>query len=273
MLLEKSAQRPLQLAGAVAVNQPDGPLIGQQRLVEEPLRARDRFVHAAADHVQIRRRRLARLQLDIDLDAGRRRGRPGPRRRSDRARWRASVCRARQPPRRRREGRSPRLPARSRRRSRDRRPWAGVRCVAGFAAGVWVVRASQQPRRRPDRPRRAHRRAPRPCRRSSRRARRRASWAMAVVFAFRSAMTSSISRRAWRTWVSSSSFRRRRNVSSRWRSASSRWRIRPPAASSSSRSRAASRCSCSSRAHVAIDLGQVVRELRLPRAQVLRARG
>ena len=52
--------------------------------------------------------------------------------------------------------------------------------------------------------------------------RRSASSAMAVAFVLSSVMTSSISRRAWRSCVSRSSFKRRRNVSSRWRSASSR---------------------------------------------------
>ena len=53
---ESPRQRALQLTGAVAVNEPDASLIGQQRLVEKPLGARQRFVDRAADDVQIGRR-------------------------------------------------------------------------------------------------------------------------------------------------------------------------------------------------------------------------
>src|SRR3954469_14483239 len=73
VLLQKSGERALQLAGAVAVDQAQHALIGQQRLVEEPLRARQRLVHGAADDIQIRRRRFTRLQLDVHIDARRRR--------------------------------------------------------------------------------------------------------------------------------------------------------------------------------------------------------
>ena len=47
------AMRALQLARAVSVDQPDRSLIAEQRLVQEPLGARQRFVHGAADHVQL----------------------------------------------------------------------------------------------------------------------------------------------------------------------------------------------------------------------------
>jgi hypothetical protein len=36
------------------VNQPHCALIGQQRFVEKPLGARERFVDGAPDHVQVR---------------------------------------------------------------------------------------------------------------------------------------------------------------------------------------------------------------------------
>ena len=93
------------------------------------------------------------------------------------------------------------------------------------------------------------------------------------AFAFSSAITSSISRRAWRTCVSSSSFRRLRNVSSRCRSASSRWRMRASAAASVSRSRGRQPLLVLERAHVAVDLREVLGELRLARAEVLARRG
>ena len=51
------------------MDEPNHALIGQQRLVEESLRAGDRFVHGAADHVQVGGRRVARLQFDVDVDA------------------------------------------------------------------------------------------------------------------------------------------------------------------------------------------------------------
>src|SRR5207248_9931474 len=67
MLLEKPGQRALQLTGAVPVNEADDALIAQERLVEKPLRAGERFVHRAADHVEVGRRGVARLQLDVDV--------------------------------------------------------------------------------------------------------------------------------------------------------------------------------------------------------------
>ena len=69
MLLQESGQRALQLTGAVPVDETHDPLIGQQRLVEKPLRARDGFVDAAADDVEIGRGRLARLQFHMYFDA------------------------------------------------------------------------------------------------------------------------------------------------------------------------------------------------------------
>ena len=60
MLLQESRQGAFQLSGAVPVDEAHDVQIGQQRLVEEPLGPGQRFIHAAADHVQIgRRRRLA----------------------------------------------------------------------------------------------------------------------------------------------------------------------------------------------------------------------
>src|SRR5205807_2473746 len=64
---------------------------------------------------------------------------------------------------------------------------------------------------------------------------RRGALAMAAALAFSCATTSSISLRAWRTWVSSASVSRLREVSSRWRSASSRCRRRVSASCSVSR--------------------------------------
>src|SRR5512142_93977 len=72
MLLEEAGERTLQLTRAVSVNEAHDALIGQERFVEEPLRARDRFVDRAADHIQIRRRRVARLERDRDVHPGRR---------------------------------------------------------------------------------------------------------------------------------------------------------------------------------------------------------
>jgi hypothetical protein len=68
MLLKEAGERPLQLTGSVTVNHADRPLIGQQRFIEEPLGARQRFVDAAPDDVQICGGRVARLQIDGDLD-------------------------------------------------------------------------------------------------------------------------------------------------------------------------------------------------------------
>src|SRR5439155_1054611 len=74
MLLEEPRQRAFQLARAVAVNHSNDALIGEERFVEKPFRPRDRLVDAAANHVQVRGSRLARLQLYVDADLRRRRG-------------------------------------------------------------------------------------------------------------------------------------------------------------------------------------------------------
>ena len=135
MLLQEPAQRPLQLAGAVAVNEPHGALIGQQRFVEEPLRARDRLVHACSrsrsDPTAVASRGCSST-LTLTR-AVRRRSAGADRRRAGRARWRACACRARRPPPRRREGSSRRLRGR-RPPTITRSPTLGSRpFVAGFA--------------------------------------------------------------------------------------------------------------------------------------------
>ena len=66
MLLQEPGERALQLARPVSVDEPDRPLIGQQRLIEKPFGPRDRFVNGAADDVQVGRGAVARLQLDAD---------------------------------------------------------------------------------------------------------------------------------------------------------------------------------------------------------------
>src|SRR5262245_40110302 len=71
MLLEKSRERPTKLTGAVTMNHTNDPLIGEERFVQESLRARERFVHAATDDVEIRDGRLARLKLHMNADAWR----------------------------------------------------------------------------------------------------------------------------------------------------------------------------------------------------------
>src|SRR5262249_55841648 len=69
MLLQKSRQRALQLAGTVTVNEPDDALVAQQRFVKKTLRPRERLVDAATDDIQVGRPRLAWLKLDVDVDA------------------------------------------------------------------------------------------------------------------------------------------------------------------------------------------------------------
>src|SRR5581483_3345105 len=68
MLLQEAGQRALQLTGAVAVNQPHDALIAEERFVEKPFRARDRFVDRAADHVEIAGHPFARLEIHLDAD-------------------------------------------------------------------------------------------------------------------------------------------------------------------------------------------------------------
>ena len=65
MALKKAGQGALQLSGAVPVDEPQRALIVQQRLVQKPLRPRERFVDGQADHVQIRYRGAARPELDV----------------------------------------------------------------------------------------------------------------------------------------------------------------------------------------------------------------
>src|SRR5438552_7488832 len=67
MLLQESRERPFELTGSVPVNDTDRALVGQQRIVEKTLRSRERFVYAAPDHIEIYRRRLARLKIDADV--------------------------------------------------------------------------------------------------------------------------------------------------------------------------------------------------------------
>src|SRR4029078_999516 len=73
MLLQESGERALQLPGPVAVDQADDALIGEDRFVEEAFGAGNRFVDGAANHVEIRRARVARLQVDVDAHLLRRR--------------------------------------------------------------------------------------------------------------------------------------------------------------------------------------------------------
>ncbi len=82
MLLQKAGERPLELPGAVSVDQPHDPLIGQQRLVEEPLGPGDRFVDGAPDHVQVGRRRRRGCSCTLTLIARRRSAAPPMTRRS-----------------------------------------------------------------------------------------------------------------------------------------------------------------------------------------------
>src|SRR4051812_29584873 len=55
MLLEEAGEGAFQLSGAVAVNEAERALIAEQRLVEESLGARERFINSAANHIQIHR--------------------------------------------------------------------------------------------------------------------------------------------------------------------------------------------------------------------------
>ena len=83
VLVQELSDGAAELAGSVPVNQPDARHLGHERLVEKLLRARERLVHAAPDHVQLGDGPLARLELDVDADfapaAPARRSRaPGP---------------------------------------------------------------------------------------------------------------------------------------------------------------------------------------------------
>ena len=74
MLLQKSRERPLQLTGAVAVDEADDALVAQQRLVEKPLGPREASSTVQPMTLRSGGDRLARLQLDVDArrcDAGR----------------------------------------------------------------------------------------------------------------------------------------------------------------------------------------------------------
>ena len=75
MSFQKTADRLLQLAGAVAVDDAHGALIGDERLVEEPLRARKRLVNRQPDHVEIRQHAFARHKIDVHAHGRGRRGR------------------------------------------------------------------------------------------------------------------------------------------------------------------------------------------------------
>ena len=235
-------ERALQLAGAVAVNHADGPLIGQQRLVEKALGARDaprpRVQPMTFKSAGVASRGCSSTFTLTRAVTGR------SHRRSTReiARWRASVCRARPPRRPVVDGRD--RPPRARGRRRDAVADRGARASTarrrGTARGAcrrrlttWSTRRARLAARRAGVARRDG--VPSP-----------ASCAIAFVLALRSAMTSSISRRACRTCARAPRSRRRRNVSSRWRAPPRARASAPSAASTSSRSRAASRRSCSS---------------------------
>src|SRR5262245_57242917 len=77
MLLQKPGQRPFQLACPVPMDEANDAPVGQERFVEEALRARNGFIHRAPDHIEIRPEsgavRAGRLaasigQLDVDTD-------------------------------------------------------------------------------------------------------------------------------------------------------------------------------------------------------------
>src|SRR5437870_9640558 len=71
--LEVIRKRAPQLTGAVPVDQAYGALVGDRGLIEKLLGSCQRFLHSAADHVQVAQRTLAWPQVDIHLDAPRRR--------------------------------------------------------------------------------------------------------------------------------------------------------------------------------------------------------
>ena len=96
----------------------------------------------------------------------------------------------------------------------------------------------------------------------------RGAFAIASAFAFSAAMTSSISLRACRTCVFSSSFRRRLNVSSRWCSAASRCCMRASASFKRLAFAGGQAPLVLERSHVMVDLGKMIGELRLARAEV-----
>src|SRR5690349_3569870 len=70
MFLQKRADRPAQLSGAVAVDDPQFPEVGGHRFVEELLDASQRFVDGVADDIQLAQRGGSRLQGDVDANGG-----------------------------------------------------------------------------------------------------------------------------------------------------------------------------------------------------------
>src|SRR5882724_5357504 len=69
VLPQKFRERALQLASAVAVDQPEDALLAEQRLVQKPLGPCQRFVDRAAHHVQLGRVAPSRLKVDVDTHA------------------------------------------------------------------------------------------------------------------------------------------------------------------------------------------------------------
>ena len=86
-------------------------------------------------------------------------------------------------------------------------------------------------------------------------------------------MTSSISRRAWRTCASSSSFEPRAERLLAVAERSSRWRMRASARLERLALARGEPLLVLERAHVAVDLGEVLGQLRLALAQLLARRG